>query len=69
VTIPGGKWAVSSHSGSYETCWQSWNRLYRDWLPASGLLARDAVPFEVYSNNPKTTPPAELQTEIWIPIE
>ena len=68
VTIPGGRWAVSVHQGSYETCWQSWNRLYRDWLPTSGLTARDAAPFEIYCNHPKTTPPDELQTEIWIPI-
>jgi AraC family transcriptional regulator len=36
VTIPGGAWAVSLHQGSYETSWQSWNRMYRDWLPGSG---------------------------------
>lgn len=69
VTIPGGRWAVSLHQGSYETCWQSWNRFYRDWLPASGLTARDAAPFEIYLNSPKSVPPDELQTEIWIPIE
>jgi AraC family transcriptional regulator len=68
-TIPSGRWAVSLHRGSYETCWQSWNRMYRDWLPASGYCARDAAPFEMYLNHPKQTPPAELQTEIWIPIE
>jgi AraC family transcriptional regulator len=69
MTIPDGRWAVSIHQGSYETLWQSWNRLYRDWLPASGLTLRDAAPFEIYLNDKKTTPPTELQTEIWIPIE
>ncbi|MGH9844252.1 MAG: GyrI-like domain-containing protein [Blastocatellia bacterium] len=34
----------------------------------SGYVARDAAPFEVYLNK-KPTPPAELRTEIWIPIE
>lgn len=68
VTVPGGRWAVSIHQGSYETLWQSWNRLYRDWLPASGLVLRDAAPFEIYLSNIKTTPPDELLTEIWIPI-
>ncbi|MCI0487984.1 MAG: AraC family transcriptional regulator [Blastocatellia bacterium] len=69
VTIPGGRWAVTLHHGSYETLWQSWNRMYRDWLPASGFTARDIAPFEIYLNDKKQNPPAELQTEIWIPIE
>ena len=69
VTIPAGRWIVSLHRGSYETLWQLWNRLYRNWLPASGYRLRGASPFEVYLNRPKQTPPDELQTEIWIPIE
>jgi AraC family transcriptional regulator len=69
VTIHGGRWAVSTHQGSYETLWQSWNRLYRDWLPASRLVLRDAAPFEIYLNDKKPAPPEELRTEIWIPIE
>lgn len=68
LTIPGGKWAVTIHRGSYETLWQSWNRTYRDWLPASGFEPRDHAPFEIYLSNPKQTPPEELRTEIWIPI-
>ncbi len=69
VTIPGGRWAVSLHQGSYETLWQSWNRFYRDWLPTSDCVARDAAPFEIYRSDKKTTPSDALQTEIWIPIE
>lgn len=69
VILPAGRWAVSVHQGSYETLWQSWNRFYRDWLPASGHLLRDAAPFEIYLNNKKEVPPHELRTEIWIPIQ
>lgn len=68
VTIPAGNWAVSVHQGAHETCWQSWNRLYRDWLPASGHQLGDAAPFEIYLNNRKQVAPDELRTEIWIPI-
>ncbi len=68
VKIPSGKWAVSLHQGSYETLWQSWNRLYRDWLPASGYRLRDTAPYEIYLNNKKQVPPQQLRTEIWIPI-
>ncbi len=69
TTIPGGRWAVTVHLGSYETLWQSWNRTYRDWLPQSGFEPRDEAPFEIYLSNPKQTLPEELRTEIWIPIE
>jgi AraC family transcriptional regulator len=69
VTIPGGRWAVSTHHGSYETLWQSWNRLYRDWVPASGYALADAAPFEIYLDYKKQVPPHELRTEIWIPIQ
>ncbi len=69
VAIPGGRWVVSLHQGSYETVWQSWNRMYRDWLPSSGYATRDAAPFDLYLNDQKTVPPEELRTEIWIPIE
>ena len=68
VLIPGGRWAVSLHQGPYETCWQSWNRLYRHWLPASGYELRDTAPFEIYLNSLKQVSPAELQTQIWIPL-
>lgn len=61
VTIPGGTWAVFRHYGSYETLWQSWNLLYRDWLPSSGYGLRDTVPFEVYLNDKKHVPTAALQ--------
>jgi AraC family transcriptional regulator len=69
VIIPAGRWVVSLHRGSYESLWQRWNCLYRNWLPASGYRLRAASPFETYLNRPKHTPPDELQTEIWIPIE
>lgn len=68
LTIPGGRWAVTVHQGSYETLWQSWNRMYRDWLPAAGHQLREAAPFELYLNNKNQVPADELRTEIWIPI-
>jgi AraC family transcriptional regulator len=66
--LPGGRWAVFQHKGTYDTLWQSWNTAYRDWLPRSGETPRDVPPVEVYLNNGKKTPPDELRTEILIPI-
>jgi AraC family transcriptional regulator len=66
--LPAGRWAVFQHKGPYDTLWQSWNVAYRDWLPRSGERPRDVPPVEVYLNNINHTPPAELRTEILIPI-
>ena len=41
----------------------------RDWLPTSGEKLRDEPSFEVYLNHPESTPPADLRTEIWVPLE
>jgi AraC family transcriptional regulator len=67
--LPKGRWAVFQHKGSYDTLWQSWNVAYRDWLPRSGEIPRDVPPMEVYLNNMRDTPPAQLRTEILIPIQ
>lgn len=67
--LPGGRWAVFQHKGSYDTLWQSWNTAYRDWLPRSGELPRDVPPMEIYLNNIRDTPPEQLCTEILIPIQ
>ncbi|ETX05336.1 AraC family transcriptional regulator [Candidatus Entotheonella palauensis] len=68
-TLPAGRWAVFLHRGSYETMWQTWNVVYRDWLPASGEQLREAPPYEVYLNHPERTKPEDLETEIFIPIQ
>lgn len=64
-----GRYAVFTHQGPYSTLHQAWRGIYRDWLPASGEHLRDAPPMELCLNNPKTTPPPDLLTEIWIPVE
>jgi AraC family transcriptional regulator len=68
-TLASGRQAVFLHRGPYETLWQTWNRAYRDWLPASGEHLRHAVPYEVYLNDPDVTGPEDLKTEICIPIQ
>ncbi|HEY8920181.1 MAG TPA: AraC family transcriptional regulator [Chitinophaga sp.] len=67
--INAGKWAVFLHKGPYDTLWQTWSQAYRTWLPYSNMQLRDVPPFEVYLNSRKNTPPAELLTEIHLPIQ
>jgi AraC family transcriptional regulator len=49
--------------------WQSWNAIYRDWLPGSGETLRDAPPYDAYLNDPSRVQPSELLTEIHIPVQ
>lgn len=67
-TIAPGRHAVFTHCGPYDTLHHSWTAIYRDWLPASGLALRDAPPLELVLTDPSRTPPAELLTELWIPV-
>jgi AraC family transcriptional regulator len=66
--IDAGKWAVFRHHGAYNSLWQTWNWIYRYWYPSASVAFRDADPFEVYLNSPRQTKPADLLTDIHIPI-
>lgn len=67
--VVGGEFAVLTHRGPYENFHQSYDQLYGQWLPRSGYRCRDAPPIEAYQNDPNRTPPEELVTEIYLPIE
>jgi AraC family transcriptional regulator len=47
TTIPGGSYAVTRYVGNGRDIGDSWTRLLRDWLPASGMQL-DARPFFEY---------------------
>jgi EAL domain-containing protein (putative c-di-GMP-specific phosphodiesterase class I)/DNA gyrase inhibitor GyrI len=66
--IAPGRYAVFKHIGPYDTLFQSWATIYSDWLPASGECLRNVPRLELMRNDPQTTPPELLHTEIWIPV-
>lgn len=68
ATIPAGKYAKTLFKGPYADIIQAYEHLYGDWLPKSGREAADAPCIEVYLNNPGTTPPDELLTEVYLPL-
>jgi AraC family transcriptional regulator len=68
-TLEGGDYAVGTHRGPYERIGDLWNWLFGTWLPASGREVRHAPPFEVSLNSPANTPPEELLTDIYVPLE
>lgn len=68
-TIPEGEYAVCRHVGPYEKLKESWGWLAGEWLPASGKGFGKNVCFEMYMNDPETTPPEELITDIYLSVE
>lgn len=65
--VPGGRHAVLLHRGPYAELPRSYDELFA-WLPTSGEEPGDAPVFEVNLNNPRDTSPADLLTEICLPI-
>ena len=66
--VPGGRHAIALHKGPYAELPRTYNALFA-WLAASGEEPADAPLFEVNLNNPSNTPPAELLTEICLPLK
>ena len=66
--VPGGRHAILTHRGPYAQLPQSYNELFA-WLPTSGEAPGDAPLFEVYLNDPRSTPPEDLLTEICLPLQ
>lgn len=67
--VPSGRYAVTTHTGSYEGLGDAWSRLMGEWLPKSGERVRDSASYEIYRNTPMDTPTEKLITEIYIPLE
>jgi len=66
--IAGGLYAVALYKGPYEGLSGCFDWLLCTWLPSSGYEADDRPCAEVYLNDPSTTAPAELLTEIRVPV-
>jgi AraC family transcriptional regulator len=64
-----GTWARFSHKGSYSLMWQTISRIYAGWVIPEGIALNDDAIVQVYKNNPKTTPEAELLTELYFPVK
>ncbi len=67
--LPGGEYAVCSHKGPYDKLEDTYKAIMGQWLPQSGREFRGGQTFEVYRNNPDTTPPEQLLTDIHIPLK
>lgn len=64
-----GLYAVVRHLGHYDGLDEKYDYLYGPWLNASGYFLRDAPFFNHYLQDPETLPPAEWETDIYLPVE
>ena len=68
-TIEAGTYAVYVHKGSFDGLYDTYRKLYGQWLPTSGYEPAGGPSLEIYLNDPEKTPPEELLTEIRIPLK
>ena len=66
--IPGGKYAVFTHLGSYEFLKNSYDYIFGKWISESKITLGNTHCFEKYLNSPDNTKAEKLKTEIYIPI-
>jgi AraC family transcriptional regulator len=69
VCVPAGPFAIAKHVGPYEDLPKAWTEISQTLMPSSGEKRRPAACYEIYRNDPTNTAPADLITEICIPIE
>jgi len=67
--IRGGRYAVTLHVGPYAELSRAYMWLHGVWLPESGEEPADAPVVEEYLNDPRTLPPTEWRTEVWLPLK
>lgn len=68
-TLPGGEYAIITHRGPYDRLEDAYKELMGRWLPQSGREMREASCFEIYRNDPASTPPEDLLTDIHLPLK
>jgi len=68
-TVAGGDYAVTTHFGPYARLGETYAQVLGQWLPRSGRTLRSTPCFEIYLNSPENTEPAELLTDIHVPLE
>ncbi len=69
VDLVGGRHAVMRVIGPYSGLSAAYAWLYGPWLAHSGETPRDAPSWEHYVNSPMDTAPADLLTDIYLPLE
>jgi AraC family transcriptional regulator len=68
-TIPGGEFAIFTHQGPMENLLKTYQAIFGEWAPSSGRVVKAGASYEVYLNDPNTTPPEKIRIDIHVPLE
>ena len=68
IALPATEVARLRFRGPYSGLQSGYDHLFGTWLPGSGRDPADLPPFEVYQNTPATAAPADLLTDICLPL-
>lgn len=69
MKLEGGLYAVGHFEIMQDTFEDAWDFMYQEWLTGSGYVPRDAIPFEVYLNDPNEDKNHLIKVDIYVPIE
>lgn len=67
-SVGAGRYAVYTHRGPYDGMAGAYKRLFTSWLPGSGEEMDDRPCMEIYRNSPLDTAPAQLRTDLCLPL-
>lgn len=68
--LAAGGYAVFRHEGPCSGLYALWMSIYRDWLPATRYVLRDAPAFEVYVDVPQQLPDdGSIRADVYLPLE
>lgn len=65
--LEGRKYAVFTHRGTLDTLGNTYDHIYKTWLPRSGLSLAEAADFEYYDDRFDPASP-DSEMEIWVPL-
>jgi AraC family transcriptional regulator len=68
ASVPGGKYARVRYVGPYEGIGQAWANFMEAFSEAEYHIGGDGLTFDMYMNNPQTTPPEKLITDLYVQI-
>ena len=67
--VEGGKYAKITHQGPYDQIPEKLYWFYKDGLKELGQKPKDSPCMMIYRNSPMRTPPEQLLTDIFMPLE
>ncbi len=69
IQLPAGRCAVLKHCGAHPELINAYQYLFGDWLGRHNEEPDDQPHFEEHLTNPKSVPPSQLETLVYLPLK